>query len=176
MCIEFLRSQKQHTPWNFPQRKRGENFAANILAESPNLPKAHQANITNASSNILSTKGSIKVNPLESVDLEANLTKRVSSMSNPDLRNIFKKAETENELSPLDLMFKAAAMGQEQPAVVGCQAYVQQQQIVADSSVDSPNKQIDTENDLKKVPSAPDLDNTAENVATVEPLVPKQTP
>lgn len=174
MCIEFLRSQKQHTPWNFPQRKRGENFAANILTKSPNLPEAHQANITSASSNILSTKGSM--NPLESVDLEANLTKRVSSMSNPDLRNIFKKTEKKNELSPLDLMFKAAAMGQEQPAVVGCQAYVQQQQNVADSNVDSSSKQIDTENDLKKVPSAPDLDNTAENVATVEPLVPKQTP
>lgn len=97
---------------------------------------------------------------------------RISSMSHPDL---YEDPATSNPFqnstsSQLALMFAAAASGQNHPAVMGVQAYAQQQQLMTSSGASGFDRigEIDElerewfEKELKRAQSAPNLNKDEE--------------
>lgn len=174
MCIEFLRAQNLQTPWNLPRRvlqitpitpckeSLGINTLRNLTRSTitasrlTNLTKC-DASTTNVSATGLS---------LTTCGLDFDATfNRISSMSHPDLyedsaaSNPFQNSTS----SQLALMFAAAASGQNHPAVMGVQAYAQQQQLITLSGGFKRLGDIDDlerewfERDLKRAQSAPHL-------------------
>lgn len=162
MCIEFLRAQNRQTQWNIHQRYNNKNIITTKPSETTNL-------ITNSNSNsatfptrsITQLSDSTKIASIyKNINgFEIGLSSRLSSMSQPFLDHLCDNQQKEK--TPLDLMFEAAARGEDRPALIA----------LIEASNDKNNNTsvptIDLNNDddlLKKVSSAPLLIETEENL------------
>lgn len=164
MCIEFLRAQNRQTPWNIYQRY-GLNDLKTQPFETTNLISNTYNSNSNSTTLPITTSAtqlsdSTKIAAINEIsdDFEGGLPPRLSSMSQPLLDQL----SEQKEKTPLDLMFEAAARGEDRPALVALIEAANDK-----NNNNSPVPTMDSNNNddlLKKVSSAPDIIDMDENL------------